>query len=373
MADGVDPVLVSVVVPAYNAARTLDATLRSARGQTHERLEIIVVDDGSTDDTPAIAARHAAEDPRVRLLRKANGGSADARNHGMRASRGRFIAPLDSDDLWHPTKIAKQLAVFAAGDPSMTLVYTLSYLIDVEDRVFGAVGYPMSGEIFLRTLLMNFVGNGSPLLFRRDAIDAIGGYDASAAKAAGSGLAGGAEDPVVQSLLARLGPVGVVPEYLTGYRRMPGTLSTRLDRMARAQHWHIDSVRRAVPETPEAIVRDAHVGIDARVAVASVLQGRAAEGLSLAARAIRRSPVFAIEMLAAYLAKPVRRRLRRADPALRARPRFLEADPRAGGSLVDPLPAARRLRRLEAADRAFAATRGAPLRGVVPLGLAPGP
>jgi hypothetical protein len=218
---------------------------------------------------------------------------------------------------------------------------------------------------------MNFVGNGSPLLFRREAIDAIGGYDASAAKAAGSGLAGGAEDPVVQSLLARLGPVGVVPEYLTGYRRMPGTLSTKLDRMARAQHWHIDSVKRAVPETPDDVVADAHAGIDARIAVASLLRGRVVDGASLAARAIGRSPAYALSMLGAYLARPIRRRLRRADPGPLARPRFHEADPTAGGAIADPLAGAARLRRLEAVDRAFAATRGAPLQGVAPLGLAP--
>jgi len=75
--------LVSVIVPAYNAELTLDETLRSVRAQTHGALEILVVDDGSTDGTAALVARHATEDNRVRLLTQANGGVAAARNHGL--------------------------------------------------------------------------------------------------------------------------------------------------------------------------------------------------------------------------------------------------------------------------------------------------
>ena len=105
--------LVGVVVPAYNAAATLDETLRSVRAQTHRALEIIVVDDGSLDDTAAIARRHAAEDERVRVLCQANAGVAAARNAGWQSSRADLIAFIDADDLWAPTKIERQLQALA--------------------------------------------------------------------------------------------------------------------------------------------------------------------------------------------------------------------------------------------------------------------
>ena len=107
--------LVSVVIPAYNAASTLDETLRSVRSQTHQSLEIIIVNDGSTDETGTIAKRHAAEDKRVRIITQENAGLAAARNKGWGQARSNFIAFLDADDLWAPTKITQQIQALEAG------------------------------------------------------------------------------------------------------------------------------------------------------------------------------------------------------------------------------------------------------------------
>jgi len=85
-----DDTLVSVVIPAYNAQATLDETLSSVCAQTHQTLEIIVVDDGSTDGTHALAERHAAADARIRVLHQANAGVAAARNAGWQHSRAEF-------------------------------------------------------------------------------------------------------------------------------------------------------------------------------------------------------------------------------------------------------------------------------------------
>src|SRR4029450_365704 len=102
--------LISVIVPAFNAAATIQDSLHSISQQTYRNLEIIVVDDGSTDDTAAVARRHSLGDRRFRIVAQRNGGVASARNAGLQASRGAFIAFIDADDLWHPTKIAKQIA-----------------------------------------------------------------------------------------------------------------------------------------------------------------------------------------------------------------------------------------------------------------------
>ena len=103
--------LVSVVVPAFNAAAYLGAALDSLRAQTVRELEIIVVDDGSSDDTAAIAHRHASEDPRVRVisLEKPSGRPASARNAGIRAARGSYIALLDADDTCISTRVETQV------------------------------------------------------------------------------------------------------------------------------------------------------------------------------------------------------------------------------------------------------------------------
>jgi glycosyltransferase involved in cell wall biosynthesis len=103
--------LVSVVIPSYNSAATLAETLDSVLGQTYPRLEVIVVDDGSTDATPDVLARYA---PRVRGIRQRNGGLAAARNTGCAAAGGEFIALLDADDLCTPERIGAQVLAMAA-------------------------------------------------------------------------------------------------------------------------------------------------------------------------------------------------------------------------------------------------------------------
>src|SRR6476660_90490 len=97
--------LVSVVVPAYNAEKTILETICSVRAQTYRNLDIVVVDDGSVDGTPGIVERHARTDSRVRLIRQANLGVAAARNRGIAEARADYIAPIDADDLWESTKI----------------------------------------------------------------------------------------------------------------------------------------------------------------------------------------------------------------------------------------------------------------------------
>lgn len=88
--------LVTVVIPAYNAAATIDETLLSVRSQSHRRLEILVVDDGSKDATAHIVQRHCAEDSRIRLIRQRNSGVAAARNRGVAEATGDFVAPIDA-------------------------------------------------------------------------------------------------------------------------------------------------------------------------------------------------------------------------------------------------------------------------------------
>ena len=107
---GLQMPLVSIVTPVYNAARWLEETLASVRAQTLTDWEHLLVDDGSTDGSPAIAEAAAREDPRIRVLRAGSkAGPAAARNLAIQAARGRFIAFLDADDLWLPEKLSRSV------------------------------------------------------------------------------------------------------------------------------------------------------------------------------------------------------------------------------------------------------------------------
>lgn len=105
--------LVSVVIPAYNAEPFIQRTVRSVLDQTHADLEVIVVDDGSTDTTASIV--RSFQDPRVRLLARSNGGVSSARNEGIEAARGAYIAFLDADDAMEPTALAEKLSTLASA------------------------------------------------------------------------------------------------------------------------------------------------------------------------------------------------------------------------------------------------------------------
>jgi teichuronic acid biosynthesis glycosyltransferase TuaG len=148
-----DPALVSIVTPAHNAERFLAETIRSVQAQTYAHWEMWIVDDLSTDRTSTIVAEFAAADHRIRRLGlDKNHGPAAARNAGMDAARGRFVAFLDADDLWLPEKLARQLAF--AEQTGAPFTFTSYHMIDEQGRALGrSVRVPES--IDYRGLLKN--------------------------------------------------------------------------------------------------------------------------------------------------------------------------------------------------------------------------
>jgi glycosyltransferase involved in cell wall biosynthesis len=237
--------LVSAVIPLHNGAGTIERTLASVRRQTWSHLEIVVVDDGSTDDGPQRVVRCAGDDPRVRLLRQANGGVAAARNLGAAETRGDYLAFVDADDLWAPEKISLQMQALAAGGEAVGLVYTWAALIDAGDRIYSLEHRPQAEGRVLRDLCRaNLVGNGSSPLIRRSAFERVGGYDPSL-RARG---AQGCEDLMIYLRLAEHYEFRVVRRHLTGYRVTQGNMSSNAMGMLRSCELTLADFRARYPQ-----------------------------------------------------------------------------------------------------------------------------
>lgn len=160
--------LVSVIVPTFNRAYCLARTLDSALAQTHRELELLVIDDGSTDDTRELVRDRYGDEPRVRYLYQANAGVAAARNHGIAEARGDFVALLDSDDIWQPWKIELQLRCLCQF-PELGMVWTDMEAIDPSGAVFSrayirtmysAYALFANGELFTTTVPLRDVAPG---------------------------------------------------------------------------------------------------------------------------------------------------------------------------------------------------------------------
>jgi len=212
--------LISVIIPAFNAEAFVGETLASVGRQTYRNIEVVVVDDGSTDGTAEIVEAEARRDGRFRLLRQAHKGVAAARNLAIAESAGEYIAPLDADDIWHPENLERQARCLRALPNTVGLVYAASVCIDERGRPIGGLhsdGY--SGNVLLELICSNFLANASSPLIRRTCLDRVGGY-ADLRK-----YAQGSEDWDLYLRIAEQYEFGVVPEILIGYRQARGSLS----------------------------------------------------------------------------------------------------------------------------------------------------
>jgi GT2 family glycosyltransferase len=129
-----DGKLVSVVIPTHNRAYCVFLAIDSVRDQSHKNWEVVLVDDGSTDDTAVVISARYGNDPRVRYIYQTNAGVSAARNAGIRASRGDYVAFLDSDDVWKPWKLEVQLACFQFF-PEVGMVWTNFEAVDAARNV----------------------------------------------------------------------------------------------------------------------------------------------------------------------------------------------------------------------------------------------
>ena len=215
---------VSVVLPVRDGARYLREAVESVLGQSLADLELIVVDDGSTDETPAMLAGFG--DPRLRILRQDRLGLVAALNRGLETAEAPYLARMDADDVSLPKRLERQVA-FLEDHSRAALVVPGVELVDEEGRPVGTIVLPPDdADLRRRLLLRNPITHGSVVL-RRSALDTAGGYRAAH---------GANEDYDLWRRLARDWELAAIPELLYRYRvHADAVTKTDPERVARRE------------------------------------------------------------------------------------------------------------------------------------------
>ncbi len=220
--------LVSVIIPVYNGERYLPEALDSALGQTYQNIEIIIVDDGSTDSSGIIADRHAEAHPqRVRVIHQPNSGTGVARNSAMAAARGTYIAMLDQDDVWTPVHLAEAVAVLER-EPSVGLVHADIQVLHGGRRPSKSLQWRKPEDAFINLLLRRAHIACLSVVFRRSLVDVVGGFDPAFGRL-------GNDDRDMWLRIAKVAQLRYLDSLHGSWRRHAGNQSGDWERMRKGQ------------------------------------------------------------------------------------------------------------------------------------------
>ncbi|PPS43390.1 glycosyltransferase [Chroococcidiopsis sp. TS-821] len=227
---------VTVIVPAYNAERTIVAAIASVQQQSFGDWELIVIDDGSCDRTVELLSR--VQEPRMQVYRYANAGVSVARNRGIARAQGEYIAFLDADDLWRQDKLECQVAALEQHANAAVAYSWTCVMNESATMIHPASPVWYEGNVYSQLLVRNFLLCGSNPLVRRHALERVGGFDAT--------LTHG-EDWELFVRLAKLVEFVVVPAAQVFYRQSPTSASAQVALMETRLLAVIDSVFAAAP------------------------------------------------------------------------------------------------------------------------------
>jgi glycosyltransferase involved in cell wall biosynthesis len=253
---------VSVLMATYGGARYLRPAIDSVLGQTHEALELIVVDDCSPDDTVSIVEEYARAEPdRVRLLRTSvRAGPCRARNRALEVARGPLVCWLDQDDVWLETKVAEQVQLMTAR-PEVGLVYSYFDAFDSDSGAIVESGdsrRDIEGDVLAELFLFGCFIGSLTTMFRRAALERrdvrLRERDFSLG-----------DDYYLWLTIALDWQVARIPHVLARYRRHPGNESSRVAAESNVAAWRVGLLREFLIEFPEAVPR---LGPRRRVALA---------------------------------------------------------------------------------------------------------
>ncbi|MBD2608757.1 glycosyltransferase [Scytonema hofmannii FACHB-248] len=230
---------ISVIIPAYNCAKTIKETIESVLTQSFTDFELIVINDGSTDSSLDIVSK--IKDSRIKTFSYTNVGGNVSRNRGINHAVGEFISFLDADDIWTPDKLATQLQALEEN-PLTKVAYSWTDYIDENGNfVHSGTHISLNGNVYEQLLVKNFLENGSNPLISKDALLAVGGFDESL-------LAG--QDWDMWLRLAREFNFVAVPEVQILYRISANSLSCNLARQEKAC---LQVLNKAYSTSPESL------------------------------------------------------------------------------------------------------------------------
>lgn len=309
--------LVSIIVPAFNAGDTLGEAVESVLAGTYKTIEIIIVDDGSTDPTSTIAEELARRDSRITLHRRENGGVSAALNSGLALASGEFVSRLDADDLWHPAKLDRQLEA-ALKNSEAPLIYTWVRYIDADARVVrDGPRQRFPGRSLCRGIYESLVGGNSSALIRRQSILDAGGYDETLSSW---------EDLLLQLRISEKNSIDHVPEFLVGYRVRPGSLSATPRNMLASWRAAREKIETYFPHVPRFLRDWANGRRCAELAESFAWSGDYGTSGLLLAEAMRSDPRWTTRWLAYRTLRTIKRRIHLAERDF-AGPKFLDCDP----------------------------------------------
>ena len=218
MIDESEASLVSVIIPCYNQAHFLPESIESALAQTYQEIEVVVVDDGSFDNTADVVARY----PDVRCVRQENRGLGGARNTGFRASRGDYVLFLDADDRLTPNAVAAHLSCFAQHPEAGFVAGDIDNIV-LDGSYLCSPRWPLlNGNVYEDLLKVNHVANTIAVMFRRSAFEQLGGFKMDYSPS---------EDVELLLRAARLFPSAHHRSTVAEYRRYPNSLSRKVSVM----------------------------------------------------------------------------------------------------------------------------------------------
>jgi glycosyltransferase involved in cell wall biosynthesis len=226
---------VSIITPAYNAARYLSAAIDSVLGQTYTDWELIIVDDGSTDGTRSLVhARLPSTGDRIRYLYQPNRGQPAARNAGIQVAKGEFIAILDADDMWLPTRLERGVSVMDRS-PNAGLVHSRVARIDVHGNIVSHLEFPrkyQAGRIAVDIYTRRANILSPTVLFRKQCLEEVGTFDQ---------MMRATEDRDLWFRIAGRYEIAYINEILAYSRLTPGSMGSDSDRNLK---WQLFFVRK---------------------------------------------------------------------------------------------------------------------------------
>jgi glycosyltransferase involved in cell wall biosynthesis len=293
---------ISVIIPAYNASRTVGTAVDSVLAQSFVDFELLVIDDGSQDGTAEVV--QARDDPRVNCIRTENGGVSVARNRGLDLATGSYVAFLDADDVWEPTKLEQQHRAMSER-PEVGLCFASTHHVDDDLQPTGLHPAPQRSD-YTEALLLEgniIAGSASSAMARTSLIDQAGRFDPRLSLCADWDMW------LRVSVLTRVLPLS---EALVLYRSVPGTMSSNPEVLERDTFALLDKFYASPASAPYDRVRGRAYANQSMVCAGSYLHaGRMRDSLRCVGAALRSDPrtVRRVAFLPARWADRVRRRV----------------------------------------------------------------